>query len=71
MYISVYIYTYTGTLVYTYIAVCALTFSLLTCLADQVCMPCARRQRQVISLTNNQILDVMRRLRWNDLWAPT
>ena len=42
-------------MVYTYIAVYVLTFSLLTCLADQVRMPCARRQRQVISLTNNQM----------------
>jgi hypothetical protein len=55
LYVYIYIYTYTSTLVYTYIAVYVLTFSLLTCLADQVRMPCARRQRQVISLTNNQM----------------
>ena len=54
-YIFMYIYIYTSTLVYTYIAVYVLTFSLLTCLADQALMPCAWRQRQVISLTNNQM----------------
>ena len=54
-YIIMYIYIYTSTLVYTYIAVYVMTFSLLTCLADQARMPCARRQRQVISLTNNQM----------------
>ena len=51
----IYIYVYTSTLVYTYIAVYVLTFSLLTCLADQARMPCAWGQRQVISLTNNQM----------------
>ncbi len=54
-YIYIYIYIYTSTLVYTYIAVYVLTFSLLTCLADQARMPCAWGQRQVISLTNNQM----------------